>query len=127
MRKLMILIMVFLLPFFAFEMRADDKEQIKKIPIWKVDESLLHRDLVQTPITAYALISMNSICTCTNVGLGKIEIIVTNSSTGESWSNFFDSSIEPQSFLQISGTPGYYNVEYVTESNETYVGSFVIF
>ena len=62
-----------------------------------------------------------------NVGLGKIEIIVTNSSTGESWSNFFDSSIEPQSFLQISGTPGYYNVEYVTESNETYVGSFVIF
>ena len=119
--------MAFLLPIFAFEMRADDKEQIKKIPIWKVDESSLHRDLVQTPITSYVLMSMKIICTCTIENLGEIELTVINTSSGEMWSNIFDSAIEPQSFLQISGAPGYYDVEYVTESGEVYVGSFVIF
>lgn len=122
----MILTMVFLLPFSALDMRADDKEQIKKIPIWKVDESLLNRDLVQIPITSYALISMKSICTYSLVDLGEIEIIVTNTSTGEYWSSTFDSAIEQNTFLQISGTPGYYEIEYITESGDVYSGEFII-
>ena len=37
MRKILILTMAFLLPFFAIEMRADEEVQIKKIPL-KIEE-----------------------------------------------------------------------------------------
>ena len=38
----------------------------------------------------------------------------------------FDSSNEQQSFLQISGTPGYYEIEYITEPGDIYEGEFLI-
>lgn len=120
------LMMVFLLPFSALEMMADDNEQIKKIPIWEEDGPILRRDLVQIPIASYAWILMASIYTCVIEDLGEIEIIVTNTSTGESWSNIFDSSIEPQSFLRISGATGYYEITYIIESGDVYYGEFTI-
>lgn len=53
-------------------------------------------------------------------------VYVTNTSTGELWMTSFDSSNEQQSFLQISGTPGYYEIEYITESGDVYEGEFLI-
>lgn len=53
-------------------------------------------------------------------------VYVTNTSTGEFWMTSFDSSNEQQSFLQISGTPGYYEIEYITESGDVYEGEFLI-
>lgn len=126
MRKLMILMMAFLLPLSALEMRADDKEQIKKIPLGFETGGRITRSLHEGVIESYYYVDYSYIYTIVADNLGYVEVVVTNNSTGESWSNTFDSSIEPQSFLQISGTPGYYGVEYVTESGETYVGSFVI-
>lgn len=41
MRKILILTMAFLLPVSALEMRADEKEQIKKIPL-KMDSNKDH-------------------------------------------------------------------------------------
>ena len=125
MRKLIILIMAFLLPLSALEMRADDKEQIKKIPLWRTDGSHLRRDFVVIPIESYYYASMEGLIT-TATNLGDVVVNISNMSTGESWSNIFDSSTESQSFFQISGTPGYYGIEYVTESGEIYSGEFII-
>lgn len=45
MRKLMILLVAFLLPLFALEMSADEKPKVKPIPIQVDRELVLHRDL----------------------------------------------------------------------------------
>ena len=58
--------------------------------------------------------------------LGQIEMTVTNLSTGEAWSDSFDSGVIMQTLLPISGTPGYYEIEYVTESGDVYTGEFLI-
>lgn len=127
MRTLLILMMAFLLPLSALDMSADEKEQIKKIPLGFETGGRITRSLHDGVIEAYYYLGYSYIYTIVADNLGYVELVVTNNSTGESWIHNFDSSIEPQSILQISGTSGYYGVEYVTESGETYVGSFVIF
>ena len=52
---------------------------------------------------------------------------VTNLSTGEAWSDSFDSGVIMQTLLPISGTPGYYEIEFITESGDTYVGCFELY
>ena len=126
MRKLIILIMAFLLPISALDMRADDKGQIKKIPLAFETGGRITRSLDLGVIESYYFVDYSYIYTMVANNLGYVEVVVTNTSTGESWSNIFDSSIEPQSFLLISGTPGYYDVEYVTESGKKYSGEFII-
>ena len=125
MRTLLILMMAFLLPLSALDMSADEKEQILKIPLLKTDGSYLRRDLVVIPIESYYYASMGCIITSA-YDYGEVIVSIYNTSTGESWGYIVDSNIESQSFLQISGNPGYYEVEYILESGETYVGSFVI-
>lgn len=122
----MILMMAFLLPFSAHEMRADDEEQIKKIPLGFDTGGRITRSLQDGVIESYYYVDYSCIYTIVADNLGYVELVVTNTSTGESWSCFFDSSIEPQSCLQISGAPGYYDIEYGTESGCVYIGSFVI-
>lgn len=68
----------------------------------------------------------SSIYTTVYEDLGEVEVYVTNTSTGEFWMTSFDSSNEQQSFLQISGTPGCYEIEYITESGDVYEGEFLI-
>ena len=119
MRKILIFTMAFLLPFIAPEMRADEEVQIKKIPY-------LHRDLIIVPIESYYYGAMGSVCTSFVGDLGEVELIVTNTFTGESWNYLFDSASEPQTLLPISGSAGYYEVEYITESGDVYVGEFLI-
>ena len=117
--------MALLLPLSALEMSADEKGVIKKIPLQIGKSTILKRDCT-VPIEANFYGTFSSIQTIISENMGEVEVYVTNTSTGEFWMTSFDSSIEQQSFLQISGTPGYYEIEYITESGDIYEGEFLI-
>lgn len=116
--------MALLLPLSAIEMRADDKEAVIEIPIYRPEGERLGRTLVE--IQAFYLDLMSCIQTSVSVDLGEVEVFVTNCSTGESWYDIFDSGLEMQTILMISGTSGLYDIRYVTESGDVYEGSFRI-
>lgn len=126
MRKILILTMVFLLPVSALEMRADEKEQIKKIPLKMDSNKDLCRSLVDEPIVSIYYAMFTSIQTTVTDDLGEVDLTVTNLMTGETWSTTFDSGETSQSLLPISGSLGYYEIEYITESGDLYVGEFLI-
>ena len=125
MRKIMILMMAFLLPFTALEMRADEPKVENKIPLTIDRKGILSRDASYRVVAAYYP-EFTSVLTVVIGNLGDVEVIVTNTSTGEFWSDTFDSTTERQSFLQISGSQGYYEIEYITESGDVYSGQFLI-
>lgn len=126
MRKFMTLMVAFMLPLFAFEMRADENEQIKMIPLWKDDGPMLRRDIVVIPIESCFSFVQTGVYTTVVEDLGDVELHVTNTFTGEFWSCCFDSSIDRHLFLPISGAQGYYVIEYITEIGDVYVGDFLI-
>lgn len=78
------------------------------------------------PIQALFNGMSSTIQTTVTSDLGEIEMTVTNLSTGEAWSDSFDSGVIMQTLLPISGTPGFYEIEYVTESGDVYAGEFLI-
>lgn len=125
MRKLLILLMAMLLPLSALEISADEKGVIQKIPLQIGKSTILKRDCT-VPIEANYYGMISGIQTSVSEDIGEVEVLVTNTSTGEFWMTSFDSSNEQQSFLQISGTPGYYEIEYITESGDVYEGEFLI-
>ena len=122
----MIFLVAFLLPLSALEMSADEKSKVKPIPIQVDRELVLHRDLSSCAIKAFYYGMLSSIQTTVTSDLGQIEMTVTNLSTGEAWSDSFDSGLIMQTLLPISGTPGYYEIEYITESGDVYAGEFLI-
>ena len=126
MRKIMILVMAFLLPFTALEMRADDEVQISKIPLRNNKGNELCRNVSGDNIISNFYVMFSCVETLVTEDLGEVTVIVTNTSTGEFWSDTFDSATERQSFLQISGSQGYYEIEYITESGDVYSGQFLI-
>ena len=121
----MILLMAMLLPLSALEISADEKGVIQKIPLQIGKSTILKRDCT-VPIEANYYGMISGIQTSVSEDIGEVEVLVTNTSTGEFWMTSFDSSNEQQSFLQISGTPGYYEIEYITESGDVYEGEFLI-
>lgn len=116
--------MALLLPLSTVEMRADDEIVVKEIPIHKTTGKVLGRTLIE--VEAYYYGMMSSIQTSVFADLGEIEVYVTNCSTGEMWYDTFDSGLETQTVLMISGDAGFYEITYTTESGDTYVGSFMI-
>ena len=124
MRKI-ILLVVALLPSFVFNMNADEKTE-KKIPIQYKGNDRLGRTLINVPIetTYYGVLS--AIRTTISSDIGEVEMSVVNSFTGDVWTCFFDSAIESQILLGISGCPGDYIVSYMTEYGNLYEGSFTI-
>ena len=116
--------MAFLLPVSALEMRADETK-VDKIPIRVDRKGKLSRD-VDTEFMVIYYVNYPCIQTTMPEDLGEVELNVTNLSTGESWSSFFDSAIQPQTHLPISGSPGYYEIEYTTESGDVYSGELLI-
>ena len=84
------------------------------------------RSLKPAVIESCYLRMLSGIQTVVTKEQGDINMYVSNITTGESWSYSFDSIMEPQSFIQLSGNPGYYEVEYVTESGDIYYGVFII-
>lgn len=124
MRKLFILIMAFLLPVSALEMRADETK-VDKILIRVDRKGRLSRDLDAEFLVTY-YVNFPCIQTTVPEDLGEVELNVANLSTGESWSCIFDSATQSQAFLPISGSPGYYEIEYTTESGDVYSGELLI-
>ena len=70
---------------------------------------------------------MNSIVTTAYSDLGDVTLTVTNCSTGNIWYDSFDSALEPQVTLPLSKEPGFYIINYITESGEIYEGNLNIY
>ena len=125
MRKLTILLMAILLPLSPLVLNADERPESIKIsldpkPVKNV------RSLQSDFIESCYLYTYAGIQTVVTEDSGTIYVYVSNVTSGEFWSYSFDSSIETQSFVKISGNPGYYEVAYVTETGNMYNGSFLI-
>lgn len=125
MKKFILLLMALLLPLSALVINADTKPVMKKIPI-RIGKETIRRDLVPIPLESYFYGPMSCIHTTALTDLGEVEVNVTNNSTGEFWTDTFDTSVESQFHLQISATSGYYVIEYTTASDDTYEGEFII-
>ena len=69
---------------------------------------------------------MSCVQTVVSTDLGEVGVMILNCSTGESWYDTFDSGVEPQALLQISGDSGLYEITYTTEAGDVYEGSFMI-
>ena len=123
-KKLITLIMAVLLPLSAFQMSADEKEA-RPIPIKKSLVNDMTRTQHSLPIESYFLGMVNAIQTSVTSDLGMIEMTVINLTTGETWSETFDSAVSPH-FLQISGAPGLYEITYLTSFGDLYEGNFTI-
>ena len=123
-KKLITLIMAVLLPLSAFQMSADEKEA-KPIPIKKSLVNHMTRTQYSLPIESYYLGMVDSIQTSVTSDLSMIEMTVTNLTTGETWSDSFESVVTPH-LLQISGAPGLYEITYLTTFGDLYEGTFTI-
>ena len=127
MRKTLLLLLALLLPLSAFKMSADDENAVMKIPLELDIEQNFERQLVQFPIECCYLGMMDSIVTIVCSDLGDVSLTVTNCSTGNVWYDMFDSAMEPQTMLPLSGEPGIYEIVYITESGAVYEGTFTIY
>ena len=98
----------------------------KKIPVKLIRTQPTTRELQFIPLQACYDGMSSAIYTTVTSDLGEIEMTVTNLSTGEVWSDTFDSGVIMQTLLPVSGAPGYYEIEYITESGDAYAGEFLI-
>jgi hypothetical protein len=125
MRKLF-LMLAFLLPLFALEMSADDENAKMKIPLRMESTGKHVRDLIQEPLTCHYYGMLTSIVTTFASDLGDVTLTVTNTSTGEVWYDIFDSVTDPHAIVPLSGTPGFYEITYITSSGDVYEGTLVL-
>lgn len=125
MRKHIILCLALFLPLFAFNMKADENENFK-IPLKSSNGKELCRGLDQLILECYYNGSIGFLLTNILADEGEITFILTNLSTGETWSNSFDSGSVSQVITTISGTAGYYEIIYLTETGDSYVGNFIL-
>lgn len=97
----------------------------KEIPIRR-ENNTNHpiRSLCEIQAFYYGMLS--TVHTTVFSNLGEIDVTVINCSTGEIWEDTFDSSTTSQHLLQISGTSGFYEVTYLSDSGNLYEGSFII-
>ena len=126
MRKTLLLLLALLLPLSAFEMNADNEDAVMKIPLELEIEKNFERTLTQIPIESYYFGMMNAVVTTVWSDLGDVLLTVTNLSTGDVWYDSFDSALEPQTLLPLSGEPGIYEIVYITGSGGIYEGTFLI-
>lgn len=124
MRKIIFLLMAVTLPLFAFEMNAEENK-VKEIPLKRDADIRMQRDLVIQIESCYNGM-LSSVVTTISEDLGEVTLTVTNLSTGEIFYDTFDSVTTPQTLTLISGTPGSYEVVYLTETGDTYEGSFTL-
>ena len=118
--------MALLMPLSVVNIHADTQGVEVKIPL-KVDPGKkLSRDLTYSPIESYYYDMLSVIRTSVATDIGDIKVTVTNCSTGESWSDTFDSSQTCDYFLYITSASGFYEIVYITEAGERYEGEFSI-
>ena len=126
MKKLIFYLMALLLPLSAFEMSADDENAVMKIPLELDIEQNFERQVGAMLVECYYYGMMNTIITNVWSDLGNVTLTITNCSTGSVWYDTFDSALEPQTVLILSGEPGIYEIVYITESGGVYEGTFTI-
>ena len=126
MKKLIFYLMALLLPLSAFEMSADDENAVMKIPLELDIEQNFERQVGAMLVECYYYGMMNTIITNVWSDLGNVTLTITNCSTGSVWYDTFDSALEPQTVLTLSGEPGIYEIVYITESGGVYEGTFTI-
>lgn len=112
----MILVSVFL-TLSLFAQNNDDNTDRAEIPLHIVNDgsqSNDNRSLIQLPVECCYLGMMDSIVTTVFTDLGDVALTVTNCSTGNVWYDSFDSALEPQTMLPLSGESGIYQIVYIT-------------
>ncbi|MBR5810900.1 MAG: hypothetical protein IKY36_05930 [Bacteroidales bacterium] len=125
MRKILLLMAV-LLPLSLFGKNDDNENAVVKIPLQYGQGVKNNRNIFVEPIESYYYYVTNTIITNVLDGSGSISVSVFNRSTGEVWYDTIDCSVQQQIITQISGTPGVYEVVYMTASGDTYSGLFEI-
>lgn len=123
MKKLIVLSLALLLPLFASDMNADEKQQ-KSIPLEKQIDKQWERTVFSAPIESVYYGMLSAIVTSVTEDVGQVDISVTNLSTGEVWYDSFDSGAVQQILTPISSSPGFYEVVYTTASGDVYEGTF---
>lgn len=126
MKKIFFALSALLLPFFAFEMSADDEPVVITIPLKLDIPQNFNRSLIQDSLESCYYGMNRSVFTAFHSDLGIVHLTITNLSTGEVWYDTFDSGTSPQVSTMISGTPGYYDIVYHTESGKKYNGCLII-
>ena len=124
MKKLILLIAVAFLPLASLSLSAESGEQSIKISLKKVAPNRHVRDV--SILEATYLKVVNSLQIMCPAGSGSVDVDVINCSTGETWCQSSDSAEAPVIYLLLSGTPGYYEVQLITESGDVYEGEFLI-
>ena len=125
-KKLIPLFLALAAMFCIVPMRGDtppDKGQ--EIPIRKVDDNRIIRSLTEVQLSAWYNPVFMLIQTNSTSDLGSVEMTVTNLSTGETWTDSFDSVVTPH-LLPISGAPGLYEITYLTSFGALYEGQLII-
>lgn len=125
-KKLIPLILALAAMLCIVPMRGDTPpERQKEIPLKHVLTRPPVRSLENQALQAFYNCMLNSIETSVTTSIGIVDVTVTNLSTGETWSDTFDSAVSPH-FLQISGAPGLYEITYLTSFGDLYEGNFTI-
>lgn len=125
-RKLIPLILALAAMLCIVPMRGDTPpDEGLEIPIRKVDDNRIIRSLTEVQLSACYNPVFMLIQTEVPINIGLIEMAVSNLSTGEAWSNTFDSAVSLH-FLPISGTSGTYEITYLTTFGDLYEGTFTI-
>ena len=125
-KKLIPLFLALTAMFCIVPMRGDTPpDEGREIPIRKVDDNRIIRSLTDIELSAWYNPVFMLIQTNSTSDLGSVEMTVTNLSTGETWTDSFDSVVTPH-LLQISGAPGLYEITYLTTFGDLYEGTFTI-
>ena len=128
--KLVLILLAVFLPLSVFVLNADElshKQEIAINPVIEGSQDWDNRSLTRIPIECHYLGMINAFVTTVWSDLGDVTLTVTNCSTGSVWYDSFNSSMEPQAFLAISGEPGTYKIIYITESGGIYKGALTIY
>ena len=127
--KLVLILLAVFLPLSVFVLNADElshKQEIAINPVIEGSQDWDNRSLTRIPIECHYLGMINAFVTTVWSDLGDVTLTVTNCSTGSVWYDSFESTFENQTILPISGEPGFYEITYITESGNIYVGQFTI-
>lgn len=125
-KKLIPLFLALAAMFCIVPMRGDTPpDEGREIPIRKVDDNRIIRSLTDIELSAWYNPVFMLIQTNSTSDLGSVEMTVTNLSTGETWTDSFDSVVTPH-LLPISGAPGLYEITYLTSFGDLYEGQLII-
>ena len=127
--KFLLILLAVSLPLSASVLNADENKNKQEIPLNPIidgNSDWDNRSLIQLPIECHYLGMMDAVVTTVWSDLGDVTLTVTNCSTGSVWYDTFDSALEPQTALPLSGEPGIYEILYITESGGVYEGTFTI-